>query len=115
MTDIDAARRAIDEHVLGVMFAGYIPDFGVCETFFGLSAFATPGITREIARGVLRDLTDKGLCHYRSGLFTEDGEVAGAGYGLTSEGIATYLSMSGRERPKGIGDVWKEQQDEVAA
>ena len=109
MANLEAARRQIDEHVLGVMFRGYIPDFGVCETFFSFRAFEAPGLTREIVRGVLRDLTDKGLCRYRAGLWTEDGEVAGAGYGITSKGIEAYLSLSGLDRPKGMAEWWEEQ------
>jgi hypothetical protein len=111
MTDIEHARRQIDEHILGVMFSGYIPEYGVCETFHNFSAFETPGLTRDIVRGALRDLTDKGLCRYRSGLWSEDGEVAGAGYGLTGNGVDAYLALSGRERPQGMGEWWREREN----
>ncbi|MBD3804889.1 hypothetical protein [Brevundimonas sp.] len=111
MSDLAAARRAIDEHILGVMFAGYIPDYGICETYFGFRCFVTPELPREVVRGVLRDLTDQGLCRYRAGLFKDCGETAGAGYGLTSKGIEAYLALSGKERPKSIADWWAEQKE----
>lgn len=44
------------------------------------------GIPREIARAVLRVLRQRGLVAYKSGLWTEDGEMAGAGYGITKAG-----------------------------
>ena len=101
------ARQGIDAHILGTMFNSYIPEFGRSESFFHLRAFVTEDLPREAVRGFLRDLTDKGLCHFRAGLFTEDGEVAGAGYGITNKGIEYYLQLSGEERPESIADWYK--------
>lgn len=40
------------------------------------------------ARRVVRALARKGMTQFRRGLFTEDGEVAGSGYGVTDAGYA---------------------------
>ena len=110
MDELKAARAAIDLHVLSVAFRSYVPDFGICETFFSLCAFETPDLPREMVRGVLRDLTDRGLCHYKSGLFTDDGRPAGSGYGLTRKGLVFYLKHSGEKPPVGMGEWWRQQQ-----
>lgn len=46
------------------------------------------GLNREVARAGLRLARERGLAVFCRGLFTEDGEVAGAGYSLTREGRA---------------------------
>ncbi len=46
------------------------------------------GVDKEAARFACRRLRDKGLALYQSGLFNEDGEVAGSGYALTDKGRA---------------------------
>lgn len=45
------------------------------------------GLPRELIRGLCRKLTDEGFARYANGLCTEDGETAGAGYGITQKGI----------------------------
>jgi hypothetical protein len=108
--DLKAARRAIDMHIFEVMFQGYVPDYGTCETYLGFDAFVAPGLTRDIVRGVLHDLTNQGLCRFRRGQTDEDGSLVPPGYGLTQAGISAYLEMSGRTRPQGIADWWRAQQ-----
>lgn len=44
------------------------------------------GIGRELVRPVVRACARKGLLEYARGLFNDDGDVAGAGYGLTAKG-----------------------------
>lgn len=54
--------------------------------------FRTIGEAAEIAdlkevRRIVRHLARRGYAHYRKGLWTEDGDVAGAGYCITMEGL----------------------------
>jgi len=60
---------------------------------FSLNCFATDNFTRDMARAILRRLTDKGLATFMRGLFTEDGIPAGSGYGITDKG---RLSLAAR-------------------
>ena len=70
-------------------------EWGPTETFYFLrSVMAATGINRDYARAACRSLTDRGLLQYRRGLFSDDGITAGAGYGLTHEGIS-YLREKG--------------------
>lgn len=103
------ARRAIDEHILGVMFGGYVPEYGTCEAYFGLNAFLAPGLNRDIVRGVLHDLINRRLCHFRRGYSDPDFGLVPPGYGLTADGITAYLQLSGRERPQSMSEWWREQ------
>lgn len=58
------------------------------ETFFSFDALSRKtGIGRDYVRAICRSLTDQGLCWYLNTLFSEDGMVAGSGYGLTRKGI----------------------------
>lgn len=43
-------------------------------------------LSRKAVRTACRSLAGKGLLHFSSGLMTEDGEVAGSGYGCTDDG-----------------------------
>lgn len=70
-----------------------ITGFHPTECAFPLRCFTNEWVTQEIARGVLRSLTDRGYCNYRRGLMTDSGEMAGAGYGLTEKGIAYYREL----------------------
>jgi len=65
---------------------------------FSLNFFQS--ILREIARGVLRSLRDRGIVEHVKGLWSADGEPRGAGYALTDKAIRTL-----REREKGEADA----------
>ena len=43
-------------------------------------------IPPEVCRAILRGLVDQGMAEYGRGLFSDDGQVAGSGYRLTSKG-----------------------------
>jgi hypothetical protein len=53
------------------------------------------GFPRPIVRRICRYLARRGLAEYSRGLWSEDGEPAGAGYGITKAGIAA-LAEGGR-------------------
>jgi hypothetical protein len=95
-------QKALDRHVVQYM-AEAAGSFGPTETFWRISRFTNEWITREMARAILRNLTDRGFCEYRQGLFTEDGEAAGAGYGLTRKGLVYYEQLMAEEDGE-IGD-----------
>ena len=57
-----------------------------CVPFAPLEA--KTGYDRRTVRRFVRQLARKGLAEYHRGLCTEDGEFAGAGYCITTEGIA---------------------------
>lgn len=84
--DMDSVRDTLDYEILSSITWGDAP-FGITETYYRLSMFEGDYITRDMARALLRNLTDRGYCRFRRGLFTEDGEVAGSGYGITGKGI----------------------------
>ncbi|WJS87302.1 hypothetical protein [Paracoccus sp. TOH] len=86
------ARRFFDRHILQTM-AERGGSFGHTETFFPIRTFTNEWLPKEMARGLLRDLAQRGYCQFRCGLFTEDGEVAGAGYGITNVGLAYYREL----------------------
>lgn len=94
MTDrlsLPQLQAALDLHVLQIMQERSDGWYDPTEVAFSLRSFvAEPWITRDIARGVCRSLTDRGYAVYRRGLWTDDGQVAGAGYGITHKGVA-YL------------------------
>jgi hypothetical protein len=84
-------QAALDVHVLQIMQERCDGWYDPTEVAFSLRAFVVdPWITREIARGVCRSLTERGYAVYRRGLWTDDGEPGGAGYGITHKGVA-YL------------------------
>lgn len=91
-----AIQGFLDRHVLQRM-AESNGAFGPLETCWSIASFTNEWLTRDIIRGVLRSLTDRGFCFYARGLFDEDGEVAGAGYGLTQEGMDYYGVLCPRE------------------
>ena len=90
----------MEMHVLKEMCEGYQP-FGPTETYYGLAVFAHDGVTKDLARGILRAMTDRGLCQYKSGLFSEDGEPRGSGYAATDAGVARYKQLLDRSDTKG--------------
>ena len=71
-------------------------EFGPDGIAFGLRFFE-PILPREVARGILRNLRDKGALVFMRGLWTEDGEPAGAGYALTWKTVCEFRALE-RER-----------------
>jgi len=61
------------------------PDFG----FMSFGAIARDsGVDRKAIRRIVRKLARYGLAEFSSGLWTDDGRPAGAGYAITSAGRA---------------------------
>ena len=79
----------IERKVLTVLVAA-AGDFGH-YSFAGIVAHARAEhrwrLDRKQVRRACRSLARKGLAQFGSGLFTEDGEVAGSGYTATREGV----------------------------
>ena len=78
----DTAILALELSILGTL--DRVPERGWCLGLRGVSD--RTGIPREVCRGVIRGLIDKGLAEYHRGLFTEDHETAGSGYCITDKG-----------------------------
>jgi hypothetical protein len=55
-----------------------------CLHFSAISNWT--GLDRKVVRRACRSLARKGLAVYEKGLWTYDGEPAGAGYGVTLKG-----------------------------
>lgn len=58
------------------------------------------GLDRPTARRVTRRLKRKGYAEFKKGLWNEDGEPAGAGYGITPAGLTALME---RAREMGVG------------
>lgn len=71
-----------EKRVLGVL-ANASEDFG-CYAFDPI--YRATGIPIPRVRAACRSLTDKRLCEFHQTLWTEDGEMCGAGYGATKAG-----------------------------
>ncbi len=84
---VPSALMFLEDHLLKVMLAKAGGTFGPLEICYTFRSLESTGIPREILRGLLRSLTDDGYCYYMRGLWTEGGEPAGAGYGLTRKGV----------------------------
>jgi hypothetical protein len=84
------AGPAVSLSVLGVSVLRQIEE--VCrDTEFewlaiNFRAFDDLGIPREILRGILKTMAERGLVAYERGLWTEDGEPAGSGYRILPKG-----------------------------
>jgi len=72
--------------------------FGMGYTATTLAWLTCDHIKREMARAVVRDLTDRGMALYMRGLFSDDGMVAGAGYGITEKGMRYLAALEECER-----------------
>lgn len=84
--------RFLDHHVLQYMEENRNYGFDRIGVAFHLKCFENEWINKDMARAICRSLTDRGYCFYMRGLWTEDGEPAGAGYGITDKG-AEYLNF----------------------
>jgi len=70
-------------------------EFGPDGIAFNLRFFEP--LHKEVARGMLRALAERGVVHHMKGLWNEDGEPRGAGYALT---IATCRDMKRLDKIK---------------
>lgn len=56
--------------------------------FFDFSSLGSEtNLDRKLVRRACRSLTRRGYARFASGLWTEDGEPAGSGYGATRDGL----------------------------
>lgn len=51
------------------------------------------GLDRKTVRRACRSLTRKGLAQFARGLWTDEGEMAGAGYGCTEAGLEARAAL----------------------
>ena len=80
------AITALEKSVLSALKSEWESEvmFGFC--FCTIQHIADKiGVSRAYARVALRSLTDQGKAKYARGLFTESGEVFGAGYAAVGE------------------------------
>lgn len=73
-----------ERKVLGFLVARANPDAGFYN-FHGITTGTE--LDRATARRACRSLKRKGLTEFQAGLWHDDGEMAGAGYGATRAGI----------------------------
>ena len=64
--------------------------------YFSTISKAT-GLEVKVVRRVCRSLKRKGLAEFMRGLFNEDGEVAGSGYGATDAGLSFLAAETQKE------------------
>lgn len=57
---------------------------GMCLTHAGIGIDGLPGYALS---AVLKSLREDGLAFFQKGLWNDDGEMVGAGHGLTAEGV----------------------------
>lgn len=84
---IDHAISVLERPILAALMA--VPEVGWCRSLRGVEQFT--GIPREVCRALIRGLIDDGLAEYHKGLWSEDGEPAGAGYSITPKGARMLL------------------------
>ena len=85
-------QRGLDRYVLQIMEECRDHSYGREEYAFPLRCFVCePWITRDLARAVCRSLKDRGFAFYMRALWSDDGTLGGAGYGITDKGAA-YLN-----------------------
>jgi len=65
---------------------------GYCLNFRGVAARCD--VEPDNIRRVVRSLARKGLLSFERGLFNDDGELAGSGYGLTAAGEERLAAVS---------------------
>lgn len=86
---VDASAPPVlgsDERAVLETLGGVGEDY--CFAFAYISAGT--GLERKDVRAACRSLAAKGLARYERGLWTEDGDMAGSGYGLTIAGRHHY-------------------------
>lgn len=110
MTDrqaIDAISQLEDVILTKMWDQARGSEFGPDGIAFGLQFFDP--IPREVARGMLRHMKDRGLVQHMKGLWSEDGEPRGSGYALTQKAVSdmragdrmAYAELPWEEREAG--------------
>ena len=82
--DVNRARRCLERAILAQLQDSYSRSQDLC--FMSIKSLETDVIGLEVTRGLLRDLRANDLVTFEKGLFTDDGEPAGAGYAITPTG-----------------------------
>lgn len=77
MVKLTSNERAVLRVLAGISDGYYKPFAPIART---------TGLDRNVVRRACRSLKRKGLADFLAGLWTEDGEPAGAGYAATPEG-----------------------------
>ena len=77
------------------------PHGELCMPFAPLEA--ATGYDRRTVRRYVRQLARKGLAEYCRGLCTEAGEFAGAGYCISTDGIAALATTPTIKTPPDLG------------
>lgn len=86
------ALASLEDVILTKMWEGsHTSDWGPTGMAFNLRAFDP--LPREVVRGVLRNLRDKGMAQHVRGLWDEGGEPRGAGYALTEKAAQEMQRM----------------------
>lgn len=81
--------RALDAHYDDTWSFGFVSFRTVCKR---------TKLPRAVVRRYCRSLARKGMAEYANGLFTEDGEMAGAGYSATRAGhVALQILKGGKQ------------------
>lgn len=97
--EVAKAKQTLRLFVLGVLIEW---SEGVDEEFFiPFRVLERRGLSRDLARAICRELNSEGLAAYRRALWSEDGEMRGAGYGITAKGRAYYAANAGEVRNDG--------------
>ncbi|RRH70033.1 hypothetical protein [Falsigemmobacter faecalis] len=76
---------------------------GYCLSLRGFLSRCGARIHPEIVRGIMADLRQDGLVAHCRGLMTEDGEMAGSGWGITPAGQAHLRAL-----PRPVAPAMKE-------
>ncbi|MBL4768118.1 MAG: Lar family restriction alleviation protein [Rhodobacteraceae bacterium] len=66
---------------------------------FPFAAFTNEYLSRDLIRATCRSLTDRGHTVFMNSLFTDDGMVAGSGYGITKKGRGYFTALSETSEP----------------
>lgn len=75
-----------DQKCLLALCDSTLPDGEMCVGFALIERQTS--LPRNVVRISVRRLARKGMAQFFTGLFNEDGEVAGSGYCITNDGIA---------------------------
>ena len=108
--NIPDAMRVLDWCVLSYMEEMRDQNYPRNGYAFTLNSFVIdPWVTKDIARAICRSLTDRGYAFYMCGLMSEDGDLIGAGYGITDAGAVYYLELANTMQPCDASDTGQGQ------